>query len=545
MNISNKFMMRFIRYFLLFYFSITFMICAFFVYFLFTTELDFFEQDLQSVDSITMSEYMQVNGDKVKPANKLINFVKQTDGVLIVMNKAHQVIYNSDKQFQLKPLNTYRSDEFSTWALADGKQVIYIQNSVLNEARRQLEHDESHAQDYLNLHHLSLFVADKTNLKKLSGEFDEDVVNNAIFEHKNHDNFQQYFFVTFYKDGKNYYVIQKNNQPEDTKAIFAENSYLYDKDFMSVVKNFLIWYGWLNLFVLAAILLLSFLIGNRLAQPLRHFSRWVEQLAKGDYAVLNNDKVYKNGRLRRKYRMYSSIDDAIAKLTGKLADDKDYQSKMNVQRENWVRGITHDLKTPLSSIYGYAKLLNSGMPLEAAEKKKFMAIIEDKALYIDQLLKDLNMVYQLKSDGIQFHTEETCLKSYIESFVAQYGNKGLSYVHQENATIHIDASRMDRVLTNIVSNSFTHNLNVEVWINTYMNGHNAVIEIADNGQGIPQEDLEHIFEQFYRGKKTNEHHNGSGLGLSVAKEIVELHDGTIDVVSSEAGTKFLITLPAK
>lgn len=543
MSISKKFMIRFIRYFLIFYFSVTFIICAFFVYFLFTSEQSFFEEDMQLVDSFSISEYFKFDGDKVKPIKEMVNYVKRHDGVLVVKNKDDEVIYSSEKGFKLRPLNTYRAEEFTTWEMPKGQQVIYLQNTILNEARRKLERNEKDTQSYLDEHNLALFVVERKGLTKISGAFDEDVVNNTLFKHKNNDNYQKYFFVSYFKDNKNYYVVQKNPHPADTKAIFAENSYIYDKDFMNIMKNFLIWYAWMNLVVLAAILLLSFFLGNRLAQPLRHFSTWVEQLAKGDYSVLNNEKIYKNGRLRRKYRMYSPIDGAIAKLTGKLSDDKNYQSNMNIQRENWVRGITHDLKTPLSSIYGYAKILNSGMPLEPDEQKKFISIIEDKALYIDQLLKDLNMVYQLKSDGIQFHTEETCLRTYIDAFVSQYGNKGLSYVHKEDATIHIDTSRMDRVLTNIVSNSFTHNVNVEVWISTYTSGSNAIIEISDNGQGIPQEDLTHIFEQFYRGNRTNEHHNGSGLGLSVAKEIVELHDGTIDVVSSVAGTKFLITLP--
>lgn len=538
-------MIRFIRYFLVFYFSLTFIICALFVYFLFSSELDFLEEDMQDKASFTMSEYFKFKGDHVTPDKKMLQYIKKNDGIIVVKNKSKDIIYTSEKNFELHPLNEYRSEEFTTWEMPDGHQVIYLENNILNEARRKLEHDLKDADNYVQKHDLAIFVANGKQLKKVSGNLDEDIVNNTIFEHKNNDNYQNYFFVSYFKDRKNFYVIQKNPNPADTKAIFAENSYLYDNEFMNVIKNFLVWYAWMNLFVLLAILILSFFIGNRLAQPLRHFSKWVEQLAKGDYSVLNNDKIYKNGRLRRKYRLYSPIDTSIAKLTGKLADDSNYQSKMNIQRENWVRGITHDLKTPLSSIYGYAKILNSDIPLEEAQQKKFIGIIEDKALYIDQLLKDLNMVYQLKSDGIQFHTEETCLRNYIAQFVSQYGNKGLSYVHKEDATINIDTSRMDRVLTNIVSNSFTHNINVDVWISTYVNGDNAVIEIADNGQGIPQEELTHIFDQFYRGKKTNEHHNGSGLGLSVAKEIVELHEGTIDVVSSVAGTKFLITLPSK
>lgn len=542
MDVSRKFIVRFIRYFLVLYISITLIICSLFVYFLFSSEQSFLEDEIQDETSYTISEHFKFKDGRVYPDKMMINYIRDKHGIIVVKDESDNIIYKSDNDFKLKPLTNYRSEEVTTWQLPNNYQVIYLQNASLNEARRKLEFEAKDAYQYLDDNQLSLFVAGK-DLKRVRGNLDTGVVNNALFEHKNLDGYQQYYFVSYFKDNKNYYVVQKNPNPQDTKAIFAENSYLYDDEFMNVVKNFLKWYGIMNLLILFAILILSYLLGNRLAEPLRHFSKWVEQLSKGEYRVLNNDKIYKNGVLRRKFRMYSPIDDAILKLTGKLADDNNYQSKMNVQRENWVRGITHDLKTPLSSIYGYAKLINSDLPLTRAEEQKFMGIIEDKALYIDQLLKDLNMVYQLKSDGIQFHTEERELVEYIHAFVDQYGNNGLSYLHQENARINIDASRMDRVLTNIVSNSFTHNQNVTVWINTYTKDKHAVIEIADNGQGIPQEELIHIFDQFYRGKKTNEHHNGSGLGLSVAKEIVELHDGTIDVVSSVAGTKFLISLP--
>jgi len=105
-----------------------------------------------------------------------------------------------------------------------------------------------------------------------------------------------------------------------------------------------------------------------------------------------------------------------------------------------------------------------------------------------------------------------------------------------------DKNLLQRAFTNLIYNSLVHNdEDTEITINIDKQ-EKIYIEIEDNGRGIPEEDLDKLFERYYRGTDTGESHKGSGLGLNIAKQIIELHGGTIDVESTRgAGTKFIVT----
>lgn len=153
------------------------------------------------------------------------------------------------------------------------------------------------------------------------------------------------------------------------------------------------------------------------------------------------------------------------------------------------------------------------------------------------------MTYQLKNHHLEFNKETVNVGEYIQQFIDSFDHPNLYAVNRLNQTVKLDKERMNRVLMNIVSNAFTYNEDIEVWINSFADDPDIVIEIGDNGKGIPQEELPYIFNRYYRGTNTTTNNEGSCLGLAVAKQIVENHQGQISVHSSIAGTKFQIRLP--
>ncbi|NLZ54548.1 MAG: sensor histidine kinase, partial [Thermoanaerobacteraceae bacterium] len=124
----------------------------------------------------------------------------------------------------------------------------------------------------------------------------------------------------------------------------------------------------------------------------------------------------------------------------------------------------------------------------------------------------------------------------------KYGKRKISFnIGTEPIIFSFDKTLMQRAFTNLLYNSLVHNdEDTEIIINIYKR-EKIYIEIEDNGKGIPEEDLGRLFERYYRGTDTGESHKGSGLGLSIAKQIIEIHGGTINVESIlGVGTRFIV-----
>lgn len=542
MNLSQKFIYRLIGYFFLFYFLFILVVlgtigAAFSVY-----QDKLLETYVMDESTTTMRSYIDTTTDKVKVKKVLLDKVK--DSGTLYVKKNNKIIYQSGKE-KLLPLAEYDEWMFSTWQTEKDIEVIFVENNQMLKSKMKFEVDAKDRYDFLKKKHMSLFkYVQGKGVERVVGNLPVKDVNREIFRNYNTDDYSKYAFTTFTKKKEKYFIVKKNEDVQDERSIYSDDL-KYNKELVDALKIFAKWFSVFNIIIILIIIFIAWLIGGRLTRPLLHYISWVEQLGLGHYQLPNNTKLYKNGFLKRKYRMYDAVDKAISKLTHKLSHDKDYRQKVNKLREDWVRGITHDIKTPLSSIYGYSKILNSGMEMTDEERLKFTKIIEDKSEYIDQLLKDLNMTYQLKNDGIDIHPEPVLLNEYIKHFVSKFNNDYLAYVNDTKISVMIDSERMDRVMNNIITNSFLHNKDVNVWINTFVEGHEAIIKISDNGSGIDPNDLPYIFDQFYRGQKTTEHHSGSGIGLSVSKQIVEAHNGTITVHSSGEGTQFEIRLPVQ
>ncbi|KAA1039281.1 HAMP domain-containing histidine kinase [Macrococcus equipercicus] len=546
MSIGRKFTWRFINYFLLLYVLINVAVIALFIYLTIRWDGTLLTGDLTTESTSTMQSLINTKGG-ISIKQPLRDALKKNDSMLLIRDENGRTlkVFNQNNE-QLHGLYWYYIQDITTWSLTPDRQAVLISRKPIVKAAELFDlRQDDKLKRYMNQHELGLFMQSSraAELKKIHGDFSTKLIEKAWFQDLNGDNFNDYNIRETLRDGRYYLFVQKNPSVLDKQIIFDENGVFKDQAFMSDIKNFLLWYLGFSVLVFGIILTLALILGYRLTRPLVHFIDWVKQLQSGTYVVPENDKVYRRGRLRRKYRMYTSVDESIKELTTKLRMDEAYQKRIGKLREEWIAGISHDLKTPLSSIYGYSKLLTSDIEITGEERQRFAEIIEDKALYIDTLIKDLNMTYELKSDVLEFNKEATPIVPYINQFVDNYNQPNLRYVNQTDAVVLIDRERMKRVLLNIISNAFVHNDNVDVWLNTTAVDDALVITIADNGSGINKEELPYIFNHYYRGTNTTADTNGSGLGLAVAQQIVRSHNGRIEVESSVAGTQFRIYLP--
>lgn len=290
---------------------------------------------------------------------------------------------------------------------------------------------------------------------------------------------------------------------------------------------------------IAVILIMGYIFGRSLTKPVYDIITGIQQLAKGNYDVNYKEKgIYKE--------VYANINN----LSHQLKLNERERKKTEKMREEWINNLSHDLKTPLSSIKGYSELMADGdYPLTDSEIKEYSRIIKNKAIYMEELLEDLKLTQVLKVGLVPFNAKKQDLVELLRSITIdvlnnpKYEKRRVQFnIGTEPIIFSFDKNLLQRAFTNLIYNSLVHNdEDTEITINIDKQ-EKIYIEIEDNGRGIPEEDLDKLFERYYRGTDTGESHKGSGLGLNIAKQIIELHGGTIDVENTRgAGTKFIVT----
>lgn len=235
----------------------------------------------------------------------------------------------------------------------------------------------------------------------------------------------------------------------------------------------------------------------------------------------------------------------------KLKDSIHAQMRYEDNRKMLISSISHDLKTPVTSIKGYVEGILDGVAQSPEKSKRYLLTIAAKAEQIDQMIDDLLLYAKLDLQEIPFNFEITDLEGYVEDCVQEsqpeFEQSGI-WLHWESQldkkqSVLLDRERMKRVFQNILDNSrkYMDKADGEIAILIRETLTSLIIEVRDNGPGISKDDLPHIFERFYRSDPSRR--QGSGLGLAIGKQIVEGHHGRIWAVShGDGGTGILISL---
>ena len=227
--------------------------------------------------------------------------------------------------------------------------------------------------------------------------------------------------------------------------------------------------------------------------------------------------------------------------------------KLDEMRKEFVADVSHELKTPITSIIGYADTLQDG---EYDEKttKKFLNVISQEGRRMSNLVSDLLTLSRYDTNRVQKEVTEFDLgelaKKCQEKLRIEIEKKKQNvecYVTADVPPIKADKAGIERVILNVLSNAIKYTEehgSIKIYVGFVYN--DAYIKIIDNGIGIPKEDLGRIFERFYRVDKARTREmGGTGLGLSIAKEIIEQNNGSIDIKSEYGkGTEVVIRIPA-
>ncbi len=230
--------------------------------------------------------------------------------------------------------------------------------------------------------------------------------------------------------------------------------------------------------------------------------------------------------------------------------DNTEKAKAEKLRREFSANVSHELKTPLTSILGYAELVKTGMAKQE-DVQSFCEKIHTEAINLLELIEDIMKISRLDETQQEYETEEFSLQEVIESVVERLqvaaGKRHISIEKSICPAKIMGVKRVfDETMYNLIENAIKYNVeNGSVDITVTQNAENAQISIKDSGVGIPTESLDRVFERFYRVDKSHSSAvKGTGLGLSIVKHAVNLHNGTIDLKSEIGkGTEITIAIP--
>lgn len=233
---------------------------------------------------------------------------------------------------------------------------------------------------------------------------------------------------------------------------------------------------------------------------------------------------------------------------------RDFAAQENEQRKNnLVVYLAHDLRTPLTSVIAYLSMLEEKPDMDKEERKKYIHISLGKAVRLGELIQEFFEITRFNLQDIQLEKElinvSLMLEQMVDEFYAVFSDNGLAgTVHvEDNLMVEGDPDKLARVFENLLRNAVAYSYRgTTVDVQAYQEGQTVVIVFSNQGDPIPKQKLQSIFEKFYRvDHARSSQTGGAGLGLSVAKEIVELHEGTIEAFSDAQATRFVVRLKRK
>jgi two-component system sensor histidine kinase VanS len=223
-----------------------------------------------------------------------------------------------------------------------------------------------------------------------------------------------------------------------------------------------------------------------------------------------------------------------------------------LQRKNdLIVYLAHDIKTPLTSVIGYLSLLDEAPDMPPEQKAKYIGITLEKAYRLDQLIDEFFDITRFNLQHIEVNKAKINLSLMLRQMADEF--YPMLTPHNKTAAVFVpgdlivwgDADKLSRVFNNILKNAIAYSDdNATITINAFSQGPYTIITFANQGDAIPAEKLERIFEKFFRlDAARSSHTGGAGLGLAIAKEIVEAHGGRITAASSANQTVFTVMLP--
>lgn len=329
---------------------------------------------------------------------------------------------------------------------------------------------------------------------------------------------------------------------------FFQNSLRIDYDaaynlYQQTFRNYEEWF--VILFILFVFLIL-------LCIYLGWFSRYFVEINGQMDVLLGEGTKGKDGELSLSPELFP-IERKMNRLKYTMEQQKNDMIVSEKRKNDLIMYLAHDLKTPLASVIGYLNLLRDEGEISRELREKYLSISLDKAERLEELINEFFEIARYNLSDITLQYSRINLSRLLEQLVYEFGpmlgEKDLtaSLQAEEDIMFTCDADKIQRVFDNLLRNAVLYSFRgTEIRIAAELQKYAVIVRFTNHGNTIAKEKLERLFEQFYRLDTARSTENGgcAGLGLAIAKQIVELHNGTITAKSEEEMIEFTVTLPS-
>lgn len=291
----------------------------------------------------------------------------------------------------------------------------------------------------------------------------------------------------------------------------------------------------IRILLMLAIIVIAVVFSGMLVTPVKAMTAAITRFSEGFY-----ERVNENG-----YSEIAQLSGAFNKLFGRMM-------KLDESRQEFVSNVSHELKTPITSIKVLADSLNSQEDVPVELYKEFMTDIAEEIDREDKIINDLLTLVRMDKTTAALNITNVNINKLVEKILkrlsplASKKNIEITYESFRNVQADVDEVKLSLAITNLVENAIKYNKK-NGWIKTSLNADHKFfyVQVEDSGIGIPKEHQEKIFERFYRVDKTRSRETGgTGLGLAITRDTVAMHNGSIKLDSKEnEGSKFIIRIP--
>lgn len=481
-------------------------------------------------------------------------------GTIILQTVGNRYWFSLEKMYQddngvysAQSLLYAYSDELSEY------NWVHYENFSNDEKENTEEHEEGKEgdSDYLKQtaimkdledelasmgYHFVIISGNETQFRNLLADEQNIIVKYLGGDYLNMDSFiikdeeSSIIKNTFFSNGRSYEMIAiglGDNVPSNSQSYLQRYITTFAVIFLASIFFFFVLINYL----------ISRSLGKAIMRPLKKLKEGTSEVKEGnlDFEIDYNKK-----------DEFGDVCKAFDEMRLHLKESVDSRLKYDQYRKQIIAGISHDLRTPLTSIKGYTEGLKDGVADTKDKKNRYYNAILTRTQDMQRLVDNLAEYTKLEQQSFKYDQKKTDMCGYIKSFLAKYehtspiANLSTSVIcYATDSTVLIDTHEMQRVFENLLENAVKHSDKNSVTVRFYLKNENGSlsIEVQDNGQGVKDNELDDIFTSFYRGEKSRTNAgDGSGLGLSIVKQIVEGHRGSV-YARNDNGLCIIIRLP--
>lgn len=418
--------------------------------------------------------------------------------------------------------------------------------------------------DYSNKHNITIALVDSMTNKAIyssqrEGDMFLDRIQEGFIGNKNikkkdilykSDNYT----IILHNTPQNSSFIEGFGYCSDNQTIVIMSTPVAGlKESVNISNKFLIYVAVIGFFITVII---TFLITKMITSPILQLAEISNKMGKLDFTARYDGK--RSDEIQTLGQNMNYMSDRLKKAISKLQEanevlkeDIKRKEAIDEMRKDFIANVSHELKTPIALIQGYAEGLNEGLCEDEESRKYYTEVIMDESEKMNKMVNQLLTLSSLESGNSILHKENFNMTSLTEGVLSSISiligekNVKVDFDTSRDVFLYADEFKIEEVVTNYISNAIHHvNDNGTIKIDVSEDERNVYFSVYNTGNQIPEKDLANVWEKFFKVDKAHSRsYGGSGIGLSIVKAIVEAHGGAVKVVNKSDGVEFGFKIP--